>query len=67
MIFLKTFETGRVKAAIEGMGYNAAIYRIAWDILAREFGRPEIVVLAQLKGFYSCPFSKMHDTTEVIK
>ena len=65
--YLKALVTGKIKEAIEGMGYNAGTYRIAWDILARDFGRPELVVNAQLKRLHSYLFIKPHDTAEVIK
>ena len=46
------------------MGYNAG--RSAWDVLARDFGRPELMVIAQLKRLHSYPFIKPHET-EVMK
>ena len=58
---------GRAKAGIEGMGYNAGTYRIAWDILPRDFGRPELVVNAQVKRLHSYPLIKPHNPAEVIK
>ena len=67
MNYLKTLVSGRAKAAIEGMGYNAGTYKIAWDILSRDFGRPELIVNSQLKRLHSYPFIKPHDYTEVIK
>ena len=67
MKFSKTLLTGRAEAAIESIGYNADTYRIAWDILARDFGLPELVVNAQLKRLHSYPFNKPHDTAELTK
>ena len=63
--YFKTLGTGRAKAAIEGMGYNAGTCRVAKDILARGFGWPELVVKAKLKMLHSHHFIKSHDTAEV--
>ena len=67
MKYLKTLVTGKARAAIEGMGYNGSMYRIAWETLSRDFGRPELVVNAQLRKIHSYPFIKPHDASEIIK
>ena len=64
---LKIPVTGRAKAAVEGMGYNASTNGIAKDILAKDFGRMELVVIAQFKRLHSYHFVESHDTAEVTK
>ena len=65
--YLKVFVTGKAKAAIEGMSYNGAMYRVAGQKLARDIGRPELVVNSQLRNNPSHPFIKHHDRSEIIK
>ena len=49
MNHLKTMVTGKAKEAIAGLGYNAEMYNVAWNVLVRNFGKPQMVVNAQLK------------------
>ena len=63
---LKTLVTGKAKAAIE-VDYKWTMYRVAWQTLARNFGRRELVVNAQLKKINSDPFIQPHDPSAVIK
>ena len=67
MKYLKTMLTGEAQAALECMGYNACFDKIAWDFLASDFGRPEIVVNEKLKRLNSYSLIQPDDTTEVIK
>ena len=67
MNYLKTFVIGRAEVATEGTSYNAGTYKNARDILAREFGWPNVAVNAQFKKLHSYPFIETHDTAEVIK
>ena len=46
---LKTMVTGKVKEAIAGMVYTAEMYNVAWNVLVRNVGKPQLVVNAQLK------------------
>ena len=53
MNHLKTMVTGKAKEAIAGLGlyclHTAEMYNVAWNILVRNFGKPQMVVNAQLK------------------
>ena len=53
MNHLKTMVTGKAKEAIAGLGYTAEMYNVAWNVLVRNFGKPQMVVNAQLKRIYS--------------
>ena len=53
MNHLKTLVTGKAKEAIAGLGYTAEMYNVAWNVLVRNFGKPQMVVNAQLKRIYS--------------
>ena len=67
MNHLKTLVTGKAKEAIAGMGYTAEMYDLAWDTLVRNFGRPQIIVNAQLKKIHGFPFIKPHESATIIK
>ena len=55
MNHLKTMVTGKVKEAIAGPGDTAEMYNVAWNVLVRNFGKPQKVMNAQLKRIYSFP------------
>ena len=59
--------TGKAKEAIAGLGYTAEMYNVAWNVLVRNFGKPQMVVNAQLKRFYSFPPMKPYDGAALIK
>ena len=67
MNHLKTMVTGKTKEAIAGLGYTAEMYNVAWNVLVRNFGKPQMVVNAQLKRIYSFPPMKPYDGTALIK
>ena len=67
MNYLKTLVTGRAKSSIDGMGYSGGMYQVAWQTLEQDFGRPELVVNAQLKRIHSYGFIKSHDSVDIIK
>ena len=67
MNHLKTLVTGKAKAAIAGLGYTGQMYTIAWDTLTRHFGRPQIIINAQLRQIHSHPPIKPHDSAQIIK
>ena len=46
MNHLKTMVTGKAKEAIAGLGYTAEMYNVAWNVLVRNFGKPQMVVNA---------------------
>ena len=67
MNHLKTMVTGKAKEAIAGLGYTAEMYNVAWNVLVRNFGKPQMVVNAQLKRTYSFPPMKPYDGAAFIK
>ena len=67
MNHLKTMVTGKAKEAIAGLGYTAEMYNVVWNVLVRNFGKPEMVVNAQLKRIYSFPPMKPYDGAALIK
>ena len=67
MNHLKTMVTGKAKEAIAGLGYTAEMYNVAWNVLVRNFGKPQMVVNAQLKRIYSFPPMKHYDGAALIK
>ena len=67
MNHLKTMVTGKAKEAIAGFGYTAEMYNVAWNVLVRNFGKPQMVVNAQLKRIYSFPAMKPYDGAVLIK
>ena len=62
---LKSMVTGTAKEA--GLGFSAEMYNVAWNVLVRNFGKPQIVVNAQLKRIYSFPPMKLYDGAAFIK
>ena len=67
MNHLKTMVTGKSKEAIAGLGYSAEMYNVAWNVLVRTCGKPQMVVNAQLKKLYSFPPVKFYDGAALIK
>ena len=67
MNHLKTMVTGKAKEALAGLGYTAEMYNVAWNVLVRNFGKPQMVVNAQLKRIYSFPPMKPYDGAALIK
>ena len=67
MNHLKTMVTGKANEAIAGLGYTAEMYNVAWNILVRNFGKPQMVVNAQLKRIYSFPPMKPYEGAALIK
>ena len=49
------------------MGYSAGMYQVAWQTLEQDFGRPGLVVDAQLKRMHSYVFIKPHNSMDIIK
>ena len=66
MNHLKTMVSGKAKAAIAGLGYTAEMYNMAWNVLVRNFGKPQMVVNAQLKRIYSFPPMKPYDGYRIV-
>ena len=67
MNHLKTMVTGKAKEAIAGSGYTAEMYNVAWNVLVRNFGKPQMVVNAQLKRIYSFLPLKPYNGAALIK
>ncbi len=67
MNHLKTLVRGKAKSVIAVMGYSGERYLSAWNALVRNFGRPQLVVNAQLKQLHTFPFIKPYDSAAIIK
>ena len=50
MSHLKTLLTSKARPAISGMGYCGQFYGAAWSILETKFGRPHVIIDAQLES-----------------
>ena len=66
VIHLKTLLTGKSGSAISGMGYSGQFYGAAWSILEKKFGRPHVIIDAQLEGLRKASQVKLHDSTGLI-
>ena len=67
MNLLKTLVTGKAKEVIAGLGYTGDMYDIAWNTLVAHFGRPQVVVNAQLRQKYTFPPVKAYDSVALVK
>ena len=67
MNHLKTLVTGKAKELIAGLGYTEDMYDIAWNTLVAHFGRPQVVVNAQLRQIYTFPPVKAYDSVAWVK
>ena len=66
MSHLKTLLTGKARSAISGMGYSWQFYGAAWGILERKFGRPHVIIDAQLESLRKASQVKPHNSTGLI-
>ena len=66
MSHLKTLLTGIARSAISGTGYSGHFYGSAWGILERKFGRPHMIIDAQLESLRKASQVKPHDSTGLI-
>ena len=66
MSHLKTLLTGKAKSAISGMGYSGQFYSAAWNFLEKKFGRPHVIIDAQLESLRKANQVKPHDSTSLI-
>ena len=48
------------------MGYSAQSYGAAWNILERKFGRPHVIIDAQLESLHKAIQVKPHNSTGLI-
>ena len=67
MNHLKTQVTGKTKDAIAGLGYTGDMYDVVWNTVIDQFGRPQVVVNAQLRRIYSFPPIKFFDFTSLVR
>ena len=58
--------TGGESSAISGMGYSRQFYGVAWSILERKFGRPHVIIDAQLESIRKANQVKPQDATDLI-
>ena len=49
------------------MGYSGQMYHAAWQTSEHDFGRPELVVNAQLRKVHGHSFIKPHDSLDIVK
>ena len=66
MRHLKTLLTGKARSAISGMGYSGQFYGAAWSILERKFGRPHVIIDAQLESLHKASQLKPLESTGLI-
>ena len=66
MSHLKTLLTGKARSAISGMGFSGQFYGAAWSILERKFGRPHVIIDAQLEILRKASQVNPHDSTGLI-
>ena len=66
MSLLKTLLTGKAKSAISGMGYSGEFNAQALELLGRKFGRPYLIVDAQLHMLRKQQSIRMHESTAII-
>ena len=62
MNHLKTLVIGKAKEFIAGLGYTGDMYDIAGNTLVAHFGRPQVVVNAQLRRIHTFPPVKAYDS-----
>ena len=67
MNHLKMLVTGKAKEVIAGLGYTGDMYDIAWNTMVAHFGRPQVVVNAQLRRIYTFPPVKAYDSVALVK
>ena len=66
MSHLKTLLTGKARSAISGMGYSGQFYGAACSILERKFGRPHVIIDAQLESLRKESQVKPYDSKGLI-
>ena len=66
MSHLKTLLTCRARSAISELGYSEQFYGDAWSILEKKFGRPHLIIDAQLDSLRKASQMKPHDSTGLI-
>ena len=67
MNHLKTLVTGKAKEVIAGLGYTGDMFDVAWNTLVAHFGKPQVVVNAQLRQIYTFPPVKAYDSVALVK
>ena len=63
---LKTLLKGKARSEISVMGYSGQFYCVAWSILERKFGRPHVIIDAQLESLHQARQVKPHNSTGLI-
>ena len=56
-----------IKSVISGMGYSKQFYSAAWSILERKFGRPHVIIDAQLTSLRQANQVKPHYSVSLIQ
>ena len=63
---LKILLKGKARSEISGKGYSGELYGASWSILERKFGRPHVIIDAQLESLRKANQVKPHDSTGLI-
>ena len=63
---LKILLKGKAWSEISGKGYSGELYGASWSILERKFGRPHVIIDAQLESLRKANQVKPHDSTGLI-
>ena len=66
MRHLKTLLSGKARPAMSGMGYSGQFYGSAWSIVERKFGRPHVIIDAQLESLRKASQLKPQESTSLI-
>ena len=66
MSHLKALLTGKARSTISGKGYSGQFSGAAWSILQRMFGRPHVIIDAQLETLRKASQVNSHDSTGLI-
>ena len=66
MSYLKTLLTSKARSAVSGIGYSGEFYGAAWSILERKFGRPYVILDAQLESLRKAKQVKHHNSSGLI-
>ena len=59
--------TGKAMEVIAGLRYTAEMYNVAWNIVVRNFAKPQMTVNAHLKRIYFSPPMQPYDRAALIK
>ena len=67
MIRLKNLFSGRAHATIANLSFDGNMFPQAWSLLERRFGKPHVIVSAQLEKITTYPIVKMHNSESIMQ